>query len=313
MPAACDRYAAPDGSERHRTVQALADALRPGETGCLRDGTYDAVRFGHGGETDAPITLRSAPGGRARIRGSVWVPPGSDHVTIAGLAIEGTGEQNAVKVYAAHVRLEGNDLTNRSRAHSCLILGSDEEGPAEDVVVRGNYLHDCGSPDNGNKDHGIYAARVRGGEITGNLIVNPAAWAIQLYPDARGVRFARNVIDGGSAVRGGVVFGGDDEAVSRGNVVERNLIAFPATDAISSVWEDEVGRDNVARRNCLAAAPPLDVLEGVAAEGNVLAAARFADRDRRDYRLPEDDRCRELLGEDVAGALIARGLTPASD
>ena len=323
----CDRYAAPSGSDRaagsaeapYRTAQRLADSLKPGQTGCLREGRYTdtpnedyAVRFERGGRAGAPITLRSAPGERATLRGIVDVPADADHVAIGALAIVGTGEQNTVKVYASDVLIDGNDITNRNREHSCLFLGSPEAGAAIDVVVRHNYLHDCGSPSNDNKDHGIYAAKVRGGEISENLIVNPAAYAIQLYPDTRGVRVSRNVIDGGRAVRGGIVIGGDDDSESSGNTIEHNVIAHTATAPVTGYWPDDTGRGNVVSSNCVHDGDRID-FDGLLVRGTVGGDPRFRDRANRDYRLRDDSACLGLLGGvDPVDALVARGLTPAA-
>jgi hypothetical protein len=323
----CDRYAAPWGSDRAagtadaplRTAQQLADGLRPGQTGCLRGGLYTdtpnedyAVRFDHGGRDGQPITLRSAPGERATLRGIVDVPADADHVAIGALAIEGTGEQNTVKVYATDVLIDGNDITNRGREHSCMFLGSPEAGAAIDVVVRHNYLHDCGSHANDNKDHGIYAAKMRGGEIAENLIVNPAAYAIQLYPDSNDVHVARNVIDGGGAVRGGIVVGGGEDTASSRNTIEHNVIAHTATAPVTGYWPEDRGAANVVAGNCVHDGERFDLTE-LTVQGTVRADPGFQDRANRDYRLRAGSPCLGVLGGvDVVERLVALGLTPAA-
>ena len=242
----CDQVASP-GSD---TAQQLLDSLRPGETGCLHGGVYASSRDNvlyprRGGAPGAPLTLRSYPGERARLVGIIDIRHGSDYITLSGLDIEGTGEDgaNTIKIYSRGVVLEESDITNAWRGRSCLILGNNEGGgQAVAPVVRGNTFHECGNPENGNQDHGVYAANVLDGEIVDNLFYDSAAYTIQLYPNAQRTRFAHNVVDGsGRSVRGGIVFGGDGRFASGDNVVEKNVIVSAATAAITSYWEGPVG------------------------------------------------------------------------
>jgi hypothetical protein len=321
---ACDRFAAPDGSDSADgsesapldTVQALADSLAAGEIGCLREGVYvaesdddhdEVLTLDHGGEDGSPIVISGYPGERATLEGIVTVQEGADDVILNNLVIEGSGESNTVKVYSEDVVVENSEITNEGRGLSCMILGSnDGDGQAVRTVVRGNVFRDCGSEDNDNKDHGIYASNVVDGEIVGNVIYGSAAYAIQLYPNAQGTRFAHNVIDGGgSSVRGGVAFGGDDHYASANNVVERNVIAHSATLNITSSWDEETGEGNVARENCLWEGGEGEILAdgGFEASDNVEADPGFRSRADRDYRLDPRGKCRETVGYDPAARL----------
>src|SRR5215212_6984431 len=205
----CARFAAPRGSDANpgtktrpfKTAQRLADSLRPGQTGCLRAGTYSETSDGYvlrvaaGGKAGARVTVRSAPGERAKLVGIVQIAPGSDYVTLAGLSVHGTGEMNSIKIYAGHAILDRNDITNDGHGPSCVILGNTSgTGQASSPVVRSNRFHECGDTDDGNKDHAIYASNVAGGQIVNNVFWNSAAYAVQLYPNAQGVRVAHNVV-----------------------------------------------------------------------------------------------------------------------
>jgi hypothetical protein len=313
--AKCTRFAARWGSDGNRgtkarpfkTAQRLADSLRPGQTGCLRRGVYDETKDGYvlrvdsGGEKGRPLTIRSFSGERARLRGIVWIHEGADDVTVSHLDIEGPEGEITFKVYSADVVLERNTFTNERRGKSCLILGSTSgHGVAVRPVVRRNRFHDCGNPADGNLGHGIYAENVVGGQITRNVFWNMQAYAIQFYPSARQTRFANNVVDGGPpSVRGGVLFGGDDEYASSGNVVERNVIAFAQTYNITASWHDKIGTENVARNNCLWGGGEGNIGDsngGFVASANVVAPPRFVDRRRHDYRLKAGSRCRQVVG-----------------
>lgn len=323
----CDLYGARDGSDRNpgtvsqpfASPQRLAEALSPGQTGCLRSGTYSqtagddyVLDFEDGGREGAPITIRSAPGHRARLRGTIHVRDSADHVTLTRLAIEGTAAANAVKVYASDFTLSESDLTNARRRYSCLMLGSQEAGTALRPVIRRNFIHDCGSPASGNKDHAIYASEVRDGEIVENLIVNPAAWAVHLYPNTHGTRVLRNVIDSVAAVRGGLVVAGNDEGASSSNLIEGNIISFPGTYGIDTNFNGRVGTGNLVRRNCIwrPGERAIASLVGAVARDNLIADPQFVDRGRRDYRLRAGSGCRPVIGVDVAAELARTGFGP---
>jgi hypothetical protein len=292
----CDLYAAPGGSnaaagtlERPlRTPQALADRLRPGQTGCLRRGTYRSsartgyvVRFNEGGRRRARLTMRSRPGERARLAGVVFVPRGSDFVTVADLDVDDPTSftragQLTVQVNAADTVLEGLDVTNRGRK-TCVVLGSSGRwGTAVRTTLRDSVLHDCGSRANGMLDHAIYVSQAVSARILDNRIVRAAGYAVHLYPDAQRTLVARNVMAGNG---GGVIFAGEGGEASSGNVVEHNVIAGSLQDYnLAHYWGGRVGTGNAARENCLFSAgernvePPV----GFMAARNLVADPGFA-------------------------------------
>jgi hypothetical protein len=308
----CDLYAAPGGSnaaagtlERPlRTPQALADRLRPGQTGCLRRGTYRSaartgyvVRFNDGGRRRAPLTLRSRPGERARLAGVVFVPRRSDFVTVADLDIDDPTSftragQLTVQVNASDTVLEGLDITNRGRK-TCVVLGSPGRwGTAVRTTLRDSVLHDCGSRANGMLDHAVYVSHAVSARILGNRIVRAAGYAVHLYPDARRTLVARNVMAGNG---GGVIFAGEGGQASSGNVVERNVIAGSRRDYnLAHYWGGRVGKGNAARDNCLFSAGERNVESpvGFMAARNLVADPGFA---RGAYKPAADSPCASLL------------------
>jgi hypothetical protein len=311
----CDRYAAPWGSDRgrgtikrpFRTAQRLADSLRPGKTGCLRGGLYDetdegfVLRLDHGGTDGRRLTIRSFPGERAKLVGIVYIVPGANYITLSHLSIEGTGDHNTVKIYATDTVVRNNDITNASRGESCMILGSDSDGQAVRTTVRQNRFHDCGSTSNENKDHAIYVANAVDGRIVDNVFWGTSGYSIQLYPDAVGMRVARNMIDGGPpSVRGGVILAGDSSHASSDNVIEFNVIAYADTYNITSGWDgSRVGTGNVVRSNCVWQGKDGNINSsngGFTASSNTAAPPRFVSRARHDYRLKPGSRCRRVIG-----------------
>ncbi len=324
-PVACTKYAAPSGSDGHRgtmtrpfkTVQRLADSLRPGQTGCLRSGVYAettdgfAVSFERGGRPGAPIRIRSHPGERAMLVGIIQVPQESPHVALSRLVIEGTGDQNTVKIYAADVVVEDSNISNAGRGKSCMILGSTSgNGQAIRTMIRRNRFHDCGSWDHDNKDHAIYVSNALKTQIVGNVFWNTAGYSVHFYPSAQGTRVAHNVIDGGApSVRGGVLFGGNDEYASSDNVVEQNVIAYAESSNITSGWDEVAGTGNIARRNCVWAGKDRNIDDsegGFSASGNTVANPHFINRSSRDYRLKRGSRCARVVGFVEAARLRSR-------
>jgi hypothetical protein len=318
----CDRFAAPDGhdsnpgtqSEPFRTARRLANSLHGGQTGCLRDGTYDdlhngyVLRFDHGGTSGEPLTIRSFPGERARLVGTTNIPHGSNHVRLVDLVFRGTGRANTVKVYATGATITRSTLTNAGRGESCLILGSTSGyGRARNVRVARNRFHACGSLANDNHDHAIYVDNAVGTRIVGNVFWSTAAYTIHLYPHATKTLVEHNVIDGGGrSVRGGSIFAGNSHFASSDNVVARNIIAFSRTYNITSYWDGPVGRGNVARQNCIWGGRDGEIDRadgGFRTRSNVVARPMFIDRRKHDYRLGSTSKCLSVVGYDAAAQL----------
>jgi hypothetical protein len=320
----CTKYASPTGSDSapgtlaapFKTAQKLANSLVAGETGCLRQGTYTRTgtyvfSMTRGGTASAPITITSYPGEKATIQGIVQIPSGDNYVTLSGMNFEGTGTMNSIEIYATGIHIEDNDITNNWQGLSCMMLGSNSAGQALRPVISGNVFHACGLPADGNKDHGIYAANVDEGEIVNNLFYDSAAYAIQLYPNAQKTTFAHNVIDGSApSVRGGLVFGGDEEFASAENVVEKNVIAFATTYDIASVWSGKVGSGNIARNNCLygGGEGELSNAGGLVATANLTANPQFQAPAENNFRLAANSPCLEKVGYDTVARIEAGGV-----
>jgi nitrous oxidase accessory protein NosD len=270
---ACTRWAAPgatggDGSRDapFGDVDRLADALEPGDTGCLSAGVHVGdVTLGRGGRAGARVELRPAPGARATVRGRLLVTRSAPFVTVRGLRLEGV-EQGALcgpepcpspTVNADDVAFVDNDVTNDHTA-ICFVLGDrlGRFGRADRVELRGNRIHDCGTLPRTNLEHGIYAQATTGARIVGNLIDGNADRGLQLYSDVQGALVAGNVLTGNGT---GIIFSGLGGSTSNGTVVEHNVIADSrARWNVESFYAPgtTVARGNVVRENCLAARDP---------------------------------------------------------
>ncbi|MEA2169656.1 MAG: hypothetical protein QOF76_2956 [Solirubrobacteraceae bacterium] len=299
----CDLVAGPgDGAQR------LANRLQPGQIGCLHAGNYGsgtadyALRLNHGGREGAPITLRSFPGERATFTGPVSIPPGSNDVTLQNLNIADTSRsaQITVQINARRARLIGDDITNGSRK-TCVALGGGRAGRARDTTIADSVLHDCGSTAHDLYDHAIYVAHADNTVIRDNLIRNTAAYGVHLYPDAQNSRVSGNVLVGNG---GGVIFAGEGDSASSGNLVTQNVIADTRRAAgIVSYWSGRVGSGNVARDNCLTAAAPSG--KGFSVAGDVVADPHFADAADGDYKIAADGACASTVGGVLARAAVA--------
>ncbi len=284
-PTNCDKVAAPGGSDSApgtlaaplRTVQALSDALAPGQVGCLRAGSYaGGLRVNHGGAAGAPLVLRSYPGETAQITGRIYVPRGSNYVTVADLSLDGNYQTGrplpSPNIAANHTTFESDDVTD-DHTEICFDIGSESYGVADSTVIVGNRIHDCGLLPSRNEDHGIYIQDATNTQIVGNVIDHNADRGIQFYPSAQGSVVVDNVIaDNGE----GIEFGGDDGVASSNNTVEHNLIVNSNIRGDVESWYpagNPHGVNNIVQSNCVSTRGISTFSGGFTPRSNVTAPA----------------------------------------
>ena len=301
----CARLASPGP----RAVQRLVDSLRPGQVGCLRQGTYRGpVTISSSGKPGRPITLQPRPGARARLVGPLTVTRRSAHVVVRRLHLEGSRRPGVPSpiVNGRRILFLENDVTNGHTA-ICFALGNPRFGVARDVTIQRNRIHECGQLPATNLEHGVYVAVARDTRIIGNWIYENADLGIQLYPNARDTYVAGNVIDGNGE---GIIFGGLPRVAATDNLVQGNVISNSRLrNNVEWHFEGTVGTGNVVRRNCIGGGVRDDGSGGIMlpANGftlvdNLVAQPEF--RAPGDYRLKPGSACARVLAGDpnrVAG------------
>jgi Right handed beta helix region len=307
---ACDRYASPLGLNLNpgthelpfQTAQRLANSLLPGETGCLKGGTYNgSLTVTRGGRAGEPVRIQSEPGARAVLIGRVVIQPGADHVTLANLDLVGinAGLQPSPTILANDASLVGNDITNRHSPGDCVFVGGDGNHVERTVILR-NRIHNCGLIPLTNRHHGISVWSARDTEIVRNEIYDNADRGVQLYPDSQGTHAEYNTIDGNGV---GVLIGGSSATTSNDNVIEHNLITnSESRDNVDANWPGAVGAGNIVRENCISGGardngdggirPRMD---GVAISNNLTADPGYVNRDGKDFELQPGSLCRPLI------------------
>lgn len=248
--AICDRVTSPGSGA---VVERLVRSLDPGQTGCLRGGEYrGAIKLTTRGAAAELSTLRSYPGETARLIGRLWLNRDSAYLAIRGLELNGRNPDGlpSPTVNGRHITFVGNDVTN-GHTGICFVLGHPRYGPARNVTIRDNRIHDCGRLPPTNHDHGIYVASALDTRIVGNRIYSNADSGVHMFPDAQRTYVARNVIDGNGR---GVLFGGSFNVAPRHNLVEHNVIINSrARYNVESHFErgGPIGEKNVVRDNCI--------------------------------------------------------------
>jgi parallel beta-helix repeat protein len=293
QPRVCSRFASPRGSDSApatklhpvKTVQALADSLTPGETGCLLGGTYNEdVSIRRGGSLGHLVTLRGAPGVVATVRGRFWIADSANWVTIAYLHLDGFNVTHlpSPTVNGDHATFTYDDVTNEHMGglHDgdgiCFLLGDPTGvyGLASHTRISYSRIHDCGTSNNHN--HGIYVAGSDYATIVDNWIYDNADRGIQLYPDAQHTEIRNNVIARNGE---GVIFSGDKTHASSNNVLANNVIIDSRTRYnVEYWWSGPIGSGNVVTANCVHGGHEGDVLQpavGYTMSDNLTVAPTF--------------------------------------
>jgi parallel beta-helix repeat protein len=275
-----------------QSVQAALSQLAPGSTLYLSGSFTEDVTISKSG-----ITLTSAPGQVATLRGRLIIWDGANDVVVSNLRLDGRNAANAPSptVLGDRAVFRGNDVTNYN-TEICFILGSLSRGyVAEGTVIDGNRIHNCGKLPPQNQDHGIYLEYARDTRIVNNYIYDNADRGIQLYPDADGTLVANNVIDGNGE---GIIFSGSGSLASDRNTVRDNVIANSAVRYNVEYYYSSggaTGEGNVVTRNCLWNGAQGDIIgDGIAftASDNIVADPLYLDRASKDFRLRAESPCR---------------------
>ena len=313
----CDRYAAPNGRDRsrgtwrrpYRSVRRLLRSLSPGDVGCLKRGTYDEnVSIRRGGRQGAPIKLTRVPGATATIHGLISVTRSAHDVVVDGLRLDGTNsdEVPSPQINAERITFVRNRVTNH---HSgiCFILGGEGEryGIARHVKILNNQIYGCGRLPATSHDHGIYVEQSVGAVIRGNFIHDNADWGVHFYPAARDSVMTENVLYRNG---GGVIFAGEGDQASSGNLVTRNVIAGSLnTYNLESYWGGAVGDGNTAPKNCLWDGAQGNIAEqvGFSASQNVVARPAFVDESHGDLRIRPGSRCAKVVSASERPRIVA--------
>jgi len=306
----CTRYAGTSGADSNpgsaarpfRSVQALVDELRPGQTGCLLAGTYrEDVTFRRGGASGRPLTLSSAPGGVATVRGLLWVTSASRDVTVRNLVLDGVNSsgQPSPQVNGDNATFYDDDITN-GHTGICFVVGGSAAtyGTPHHTTIAHSRIHDCGRLPRTHFEHGIYLAHSRGAVIVDNDIYDNADWGLHLFPDAQGSLVEHNVIDGNGD---GIMIAGTGDMASSGNRVLRNIFSNTRDGSgpsygyhVTSFWGSRVGTGNVVAHNCFWNGKEGNVNTangGLAVGDNLVADPRYVGRATADFTLRRGSRC----------------------
>ena len=247
-----------------RTVERMVNALRAGETGCLESGgTFEEADFEvhvrGGGDPGNPITLRSAPGGpRATIKGRIWVDERAHDVVFTDLNLDGRNPLASLRGVGAslpsptvngdRITFYGNDVSTSDTA-TCFAIGSVVGfGIADDTVIRGNRIHDCGAPTPSGQasgDHGVDIEGSRRAVVSGNYIFNNGDIGVLMYTDAQGGQVTDNVIHanrraihyGGEVAPAGWIYPVGTKVYPENNPATNNVITYSTLAVDGGTWQ----------------------------------------------------------------------------
>ncbi|HEY1509249.1 MAG TPA: hypothetical protein VGF93_09630, partial [Solirubrobacteraceae bacterium] len=166
----CTMYASPSGSDASgdgsvtapfASVGKLDGALSPGQTGCLRAGTYGStsshIELANDGSALGQITINSFPGETATVRG--WVDVEGSYTTLSHLSIDGSNS-----LYTQHpagvscpaptsqpLTIAGHDDVLEYDDYSQSVaslrgngIGIGFWGNADNTIIRYDKIHDVG-------------------------------------------------------------------------------------------------------------------------------------------------------------------------
>ena len=350
--ATCDRYAADTGSDLNAgtqaapflTIRTLAAKLAPGQTGCIANGsTLTAVIPGdgggwgvitNGGTAGSPITIRPEPGGTASFVGPILVQSNVHDLVLSGITFRSPAGQldksNLVQIEGDRITLENSDISfpggicvGAGMKHSSAYDNTDDFEYADDLVLRGNRVHDCGtSPDlvwksTDSGAHGVYLVATRRALVTENLIYRNKWRGLQTWPQALDTTITNNLFDGnaahvniGSALTDGYPWH-SERATVRNNIMSNRVTTWePSKNAAAIFGNYPEGTaptqyGNVADGNCIdSASAPATGGNGISFGANTTGTPAFTNRAADDFRLLAGSPCTGVGPASIQPAVV---------
>jgi hypothetical protein len=312
----CDLVASPGGSDStgngsignpFQTLVQLDLSLHPGQTGCLRAGSYGSTSTWHkvytNGGPSAQITITSYPGETATIIGYVDIE--ASYTTLTRVRIDGSntlyriqrpGTSCPAGVSQSLVIAGHNDILDHIDYFQSIPqlrgngIGIGYWGNADNTIIRYSKIHDVGQCM--AYDHLIYLAGGNNVQIYDNWIWNdPHGRGVQLYPGATNARVFGNVIDHAGE---GFVIGNEPGYTVSGNQIFHNIVTncvgLPwqgiQGDAIHDLYGGSPGTGNSFYANLLWGNPGgLGHLTSVQAYNNTTANPQYLGAAAHDYRV----------------------------
>jgi hypothetical protein len=243
----CDLIASPSGSDSSgdgslgspfASVGKLDRALRPGQTGCLRAGSYGStgslIKLDNNGSPARQITITSFPGQTAVVQG--WVDIEGSYTTLSHLSIDGSntfytqvrsGTNCPAPVSQPLVIAGQNDVLEFIDYFQSVPslrgngIGIGFWGDADNTIIRFSKIHDVGQCE--AYDHLIYLSHGNNVQIYDNWLYDDAhGRGVQLYPAPTNARVYDNVIDHAGE---GFVIGNEPGDTVAGNQIYGNVVA----------------------------------------------------------------------------------------
>jgi hypothetical protein len=310
----CSLYASPYGSDSSgdgtlgspfASVGKLDAALHPGQTGCLRAGSYGStsslIELHNDGAPGSQITITSFPGETAVVQG--WVDLEGSYTTLSHLRIDGSntfykqvreGTSCPAPVSQPLVIAGRNDVLEFVDYFQSVPslrgngIGIGFWGDADNTIIRFSRIHDVGQCE--AYDHLIYLSHGNNVQIYDNWLYDDAhGRGVQLYPAPTNARVYENVIDHAGE---GFAIGNEPGDTVSGNEIYNNIvtnsIGLPSQsipgEAIHDYYGGEPGTGNSFHDNILYGNPGgTGHLTAVDHYGNTTANPRLADPVQHDY------------------------------
>jgi Right handed beta helix region len=314
----CDLYASPLGSDGSgngslqapfASLQKLDQALSPGQTGCLRAGSYGGLEAWHridtNGAPGARIRISSYPGEVATIVGYVDIE--AAYTTLENVRIDGSNtlypsHPAGIACYTTHMSMPlviagQNDILQFVDYYQSVAalrgngIGVGFWGDADNTIIRYDKIHDVGSCL--AYDHLIYLSHGNNVQIYDNWMWNdPHGRGVQLYPAPTNVRVFGNVIDHAGE---GFALGDETGSTVSGNKIYKNIVTnstglpsegFPG-EGIHDYYGGQPGTNNSFFTNDVYANPGgIGRLTGaVTSWGNTTTNPQFINSPNHDYQL----------------------------